>query len=62
MEQLFWGLEKTKYNLTKAETGDFVVKDPVGNVSYMKERWLMSYHRVLSLYDIGNLKHSFNKY
>jgi hypothetical protein len=41
--------------LTNADTGDFVVKDPRGNVKYVKERWLLTYHRVLTLNEIREL-------
>lgn len=52
-----WGsdAEKVKYNLVNADTGDFVVKDARGNVKYIKERWLFSYHRVLTLTEIADL-------
>ena len=53
-----WGsdAERVKYNLTNADTGDFVVKDPRGNVQYIKERWLLTYHRVLTLNEIRDFK------
>jgi len=52
-----WGsdAEKVKYNLVNADTGDFVVKDAHGKVKYIKERWLLSYHRVLTLNEVANL-------
>ncbi|NWF53018.1 MAG: ATP-binding protein [Nitrospirae bacterium] len=52
-----WGsdAERVKHNLTNAQTGDFVIKTPRGELNYIKERWLMSYHRVLSLADIEKI-------
>ena len=52
-----WGSdsEKVKHNLTNAQTGDFVVKTPRGEINNIRERWLMSYHRVLSLAEISNM-------
>ncbi|MCI0400993.1 MAG: DUF853 family protein [Gammaproteobacteria bacterium] len=54
-----WGsdAERVKHNLTNAQTGDFVVKTPRGDLNYIKERWLMSYHRVLSLAELPKLVH-----
>ena len=51
-----WGsdAEKVKHNLVNADTGDFVVKDSRGNVKYMKERWLLTYHKVLTLNEIDD--------
>ncbi|MBW1739064.1 MAG: DUF853 family protein [Deltaproteobacteria bacterium] len=52
-----WGsdAERVKYNLVNADTGDFVVKDVRGNVRYIKERWLLSYHRLLTLKEVTEL-------
>jgi len=52
-----WGsdAERVRHNLTNAQTGDFVIKTPRGELNYIKERWLMSYHRVLSLVEIDKL-------
>lgn len=52
-----WGseLERMKHNLANAETGDFVVKDARGEVRYIKERWLLTYHRVLTMHEVSTL-------
>jgi len=52
-----WGSEseRVKHNLTNAQTGDFIIKTPRGDIDYIKERWLMSYHRVLSFTEISKL-------
>ena len=51
-----WGsdAERVRNNLTNADTGDFVIKDIHGNVKYIKERWLLGYHRVLTLNEVAN--------
>ena len=50
-----WGsdAERVRNNLTNADTGDFVIKDIHGNVKYIKERWLLGYHRVLTLNEVA---------
>lgn len=50
-----WGgdAERVRNNLTNAGTGDFVIKDIHGNVKYIKERWLLGYHRVLTLNEVA---------
>lgn len=52
-----WGseLERVKHNLANAETGDFAVKDARGEVAYIKERWLLTYHRVLTMHEVSRL-------
>lgn len=52
-----WGgqAERVKRNLTGAPSGDFVVKTVRGEIRYFKERWLMSYHRVLTLAEVSRL-------
>ncbi len=52
-----WGFEaeRIKRNMAGAATGEFVVKTAVGEVKYVKERWLRSYHRVLTLAEVGTL-------
>ncbi len=52
-----WGgeLERVKHNLANAETGDFAVKDARGDVCYVKERWLLTYHRVLTMHEVRKL-------
>lgn len=52
-----WGFEaeRIKRNMVGAATGDFVVKTAAGDVKYVKERWLRSYHRVLTLAEVQNL-------
>ena len=52
-----WGsdAERVRNNLTNADTGDFVIKDVRGNVKYIKERWLLGYHRVLTLSEVAKL-------
>lgn len=52
-----WGAEaeRVKHNLTGAPTGDFVAKTARGEIRYFKERWLMSFHRVLTLAEVGRL-------
>jgi len=52
-----WGsdAERVKYNLVNADTGDFVVKDAHGKVKYIKERWLLSRHRALTLNEVATL-------
>ncbi len=53
-----WGseAERVKHNLTGAPTGDFVIKTARGEIRYFKERWLMSYHRVLTLAEVARLR------
>ena len=48
-------LERAKHNLANAETGDFVIKDARGEVHYVKERWLLTYHRVLTMHEVSRL-------
>ncbi|MCI0490992.1 MAG: DUF853 family protein [Blastocatellia bacterium] len=52
-----WGseLERVKRNLANADIGDFVVKDVRGQVHYVKERWLMTYHRVLTMQEVQRI-------
>ena len=52
-----WGFEaeRIKRNMVGAATGDFVVKTATGEVKYVKERWLRSHHRVLTLAEVANL-------
>ncbi len=52
-----WGFEaeRIKRNMVGAATGDFVVKTAAGDVKYVKERWLRSHHRVLTLGEVANL-------
>jgi hypothetical protein len=52
-----WGFEadRIKRNMVGASTGDFVVKTAGGDVRYVKERWLRSHHRVLTLAEIAHL-------
>jgi Bacterial protein of unknown function (DUF853) len=52
-----WGAEaeRVKQNLTGAQTGDFVAKTKHGEIRYFKERWLMSYHRVLTMAEIARV-------
>jgi hypothetical protein len=54
-----WGLnaEKVRRNLATAQSGDFVVKDARGDIKFIKEKWLMSYHRVLTIDEIPKVKH-----
>lgn len=53
-----WGAEaeRVKHNLTAAPTGDFVAKTARGEIRYFKERWLLSYHRVLTLAEVGRVR------
>jgi hypothetical protein len=55
-----WGFEaeRIRRNMVGAATGDFVVKTAAGEVNYVKERWLRSYHRVLTLAEVGKLPKS----
>lgn len=52
-----WGSDagRVKINLTKAGIGDFAVKDPRGEVKFIKERWLMSYHRVVTSLELSHI-------
>ncbi len=52
-----WGgqAERVKRNLTAAPAGDFVAKTIRGEIRNFRERWLMSYHRVLTLTEVGKL-------
>lgn len=52
-----WGgqAERVKRSLTGAPAGDFVIKTARGDIKYFKERWLMSYHRVLTLTEVSKL-------
>jgi len=45
------------YNLTEAQTGDFVVRDPRQEISYVRERWLLTYHRPLTTREVERLMH-----
>jgi len=53
-----WGdaAERVKRNMAAAPTGDFVVKTARGEIKYLKERWLLSYHRVLTLAEVAKLE------
>jgi len=53
-----WGLnaEKVRRNLATAQSGDFIVKDARGDIKFIKERWLTSYHRVLTIDEVTKLK------
>lgn len=55
MEQWGFEAERIKRNMVGAATGDFVVKTASGDVKYVKERWLRSYHRVLTLGEVARL-------
>lgn len=50
-----WGdsYEIVKRSITSAEPGQFVLKDARGKISHLKVRWLMSYHRPLTLDDVS---------
>ncbi len=48
--------QKVKHNLTSAGVGDFVIRDIRGEVSYLRQRWLYSYHRVLTLAEVQRLE------
>jgi hypothetical protein len=52
-----WGnnAEVVSRAITSADTGQFVVKDPRGKINHIKVRWLMSYHRPLTLDDLSRL-------
>jgi hypothetical protein len=52
-----WGgqAERVKRNLTGAPAGDFVIRTARGDIRYFRERWLMSYHRVLTLSEVTKL-------
>lgn len=52
-----WGdaADRVKRNMASAPTGDFVIKTARGELKYFKERWLMSYHRVLTLAEVAQL-------
>lgn len=55
-----WGSkgETVRVNIANAKTGDFVIKDPRNEISFINERWLMSYHRVLTMQEICNINTS----
>ncbi|OQX86941.1 MAG: hypothetical protein B6D55_04795 [Candidatus Omnitrophica bacterium 4484_70.2] len=55
-----WGseAEQVRHMLVNPEVGAFVIKDPKGRIKFIKERWLMSYHRVLTMAEITRLVHS----
>ena len=55
-----WGLnaEKVSRNLATAQSGDFVIKDARSDIKFIKERWLLSYHRVLTIDEIAKMKQS----
>ncbi len=50
-----WGAEadQIKHMLVNAEPGSFVIKDPRGKIKSVKGRWLMSYHRVLTMQEVN---------
>jgi len=52
-----WGLDadRIKHNLATAGCGDFVVKDAKSKIKFIKERWLMSYHRRLTISEVETL-------
>ncbi len=52
-----WGSsgERITHNLATADTGDFVVRTPRGGVDYIKERWLLTYHRVLTIDEVSRI-------
>ena len=52
-----WGdaADRVERNMASAPTGDFVVKTARGELKYFKERWLMSYHRVLTVLTLAEV-------
>jgi len=50
-----WGdaAERVKRNMAAAPTGDFVIKTARGELKYLRERWLLSYHRVLTMAEVA---------
>jgi hypothetical protein len=50
-----WGAEaeRVKQNLATAGTGDFIVRTPRGEINCIHERWLMTYHRVLTMEEVA---------
>lgn len=52
-----WGAEseRVKHNLATALTEGFAVKDPRSEIKYVKERCLMSHHRVLTLSEVEKI-------
>lgn len=49
-------LESYESFVKMAGTGDFIIKAKDGTVSAFKERWLLSFHKVLTYNDLVNLK------
>ena len=47
--------DKLEAALANADVGDFVVRDARSDVHYVHERWLCSYHRVLTSYEVGKV-------
>lgn len=41
--------------LVGAEPGDFIVRDPKGQVKYLRSRWILSYHKVIAPPDLRQL-------
>jgi len=52
-----YGLQANRIQrfITAADTGEFVIKDPRNEISFIRERWLKSYHRVLTTEEIGSI-------
>ena len=52
-----WGdnAEMVNRSIASADTGQFVMKDPRGKIIHLKERWLITYHRPLTLDDVARL-------
>jgi hypothetical protein len=56
MEVWGQGAEWVKRNMAGAPGGDFVIKTAKGEIKYFHERWLLSYHRVLTLAEVAALR------
>ncbi len=50
--------DRIRHIIANLEVGAFVVKDANGKLPCIKERWLMSYHRVLTMSEVSRLMQS----
>lgn len=46
---------RVKQNLTSAGVGEFVIRDPRGEVHFIRQRWLYTYHRVLTIQEVERI-------
>lgn len=49
------GREKITQSLINAEAGDFAIKDKASKITFIRQRWLKTYHRVLTLQEVSKI-------